>query len=69
MDKFKVMRYIAVETIVEAEDADDAIAREEKMVIDGKLECKDAIDFSWWVSDALGVTVLDMDDNVLTEDW
>lgn len=69
MATYKVLRYIGIETIVEADNADHAIEVEEKLNITGDLDCKDAKGFSWWISDAMGCEVRDENDISIIEQW
>ena len=69
METFKILRYVGIETIVEAENADEALEVEEKMQILGDLNCPEAKAFNWWISEAIGTEVRDINDNVLIENW
>mgnify|MGYP006279579775 CR=1 FL=1 len=68
MAKFEVCRYIFVKTMVEADDAEDAVLKERDMDITGELVCNGALDFSWEVSDCMGVMVYDENDDLVWED-
>ena len=68
MAKFEVCRYIFVKTVVEADDVESAVELERDMAIDGTLTCDGAVDFSWEVSDCMGVMVYDENDDLVWED-
>lgn len=69
MAKFTVSRYLLVQTVVEAEDAEEALRKEEGLQIAGDLECPDALEFSWFYSDAMGEEVRDEAGELVLENW
>lgn len=69
MPKFTVSRYLVVNTTVEADTPEDALRIEEGLQIAGDLECPDALEFSWFYSDAMGEEVRDENDNTVLENY
>ena len=67
MAKFEVCRYIFVKTVVEADDAEEAVETERYLDITGDLFCDEAVEFSWEVSDCMGVMVFDENDDLVWE--
>lgn len=69
MAKFTVSRYLLVQTVVEADDAEEALRKEEGLQIVGDLESPDALEFSWFYSDAMGEEVRDEAGDIVLENW
>jgi hypothetical protein len=69
MAKFTVTRYVLIESEIEADSAEDALAIEENLPLTGDLNSAGALDFSWQLSDAMGYWVSDDQDNVILENY
>ena len=59
MAKFTVTRYVLIESVVEADSAEDALTIEENLPLTGDLTSEGALNFSWALSDAMGSWVCD----------
>jgi hypothetical protein len=69
MAKFTVLRYLLIETEVEADSAEEALSIEEDLPLTGDLNSEGALNFSWALSDAMGSWVCDDQDNVILENY
>jgi hypothetical protein len=69
MAKFTVLRYLLIETEVEADSAEDALSIEENLPLTGDLNSEGALNFSWALSDAMGSWVCDEDGAVILENY
>lgn len=69
MAKYTVTRYLLIESIIEADSAEKALRIEEGLPLSGDLTSKEALDFSWQLSDAMGAWVSDEQGAVVLEEY
>lgn len=69
MAKYTVTRYLLIESIIEADSAEEALSIEEDLPLSGDLTSEGALDFGWQLSDAMGSWVSDEQGKVILENY